>query len=174
MRRAVLTVALLALAAGLTVASEDPTPPIFSYCLAPPLSFTLEIRPLLLGGKGVQLLHHRADKRLNMLLVSSFLDRSLYYSSDMGRSWTRVPDSSRWAWRAGFVTEEGNFLVWEGHEVRLLDRAGKVLATQPDAPHIWHGSEGIGQAGRTIIYAEYSVRQAEEVRVFRSQDRGRT
>ncbi len=125
-------------------------------------------------GRGQSFSITASNKKYNELLVRSMADQYLYYSTDMAQTWVRAPEPRPRPWKSGFVTEKGAFLVWDGRQVCLLTRDGKSEVVQPDAPVIWHGSEGIGEAGATVIYAEYSIEQQREVRVFRSSDYGHT
>ena len=153
--------------------SFPPSAQIYTFPLPAPLTATLEVAPVFLQGQSLEMLYHRTDDHANVLLVHDLGDWNLYYSTDMARTWTQVPNS-RSTWKSGFVTEKGDFLVWDGKQVHLLTRDGKSELVQPDAPVIWHGTQGIGEVGPTIVYAEYTTEDQKQVRVFRSTDYGHT
>jgi len=168
-----LGVLAIALPAGL--AASDP-PPALTFQTALGRTLQLYIEPVFINGASAVFLDHRTSNGLNILLASNAVDRSLYYSTDMARSWTNIPNTDRRQYRRGFVTEDGNLLLWDRQTYRmdLCDLQGNVLGTHTDAPLPWHGSWGIGQAGSTILYAEYADTPVQEVRVFRSEDGGKT
>jgi len=146
--------------------------PIYSFSLPSAPDVTLEMSPAFINHVGAEFLDHRTSDGPNILLARSYGDHGIYHSTDMGETWTRIPTPGE-NYPRGFVTGEGCVLLWNGHQLHLRTLRGKLLATQPDAPWPWLGSWGIGQAGSTIMYAEYSVFQAKELRVFRSGDGGR-
>jgi hypothetical protein len=170
---ALFAVILFAASCSAVNAPAPSTVPLYSFTVPGEPALHLDIFPVFVNGRPPRFFDHRVDQHTNLLLAVGS-GGYLYYSTDMARTWTKVPDSARAVWHEGFVTEQRNLLLWDGHQIQLLDLEGKVLATHADAPYPWHGSEGIGQRGSTILYAEYSVRQAKELRVFRSADQGKT
>jgi hypothetical protein len=171
---ALLAVALFAASCSAVNAPAPSTAPLYSFTIPIKPALHLDILPVFVNNGAADFYDHRVDKDTNLLLVRNARDGYLYYSTDMARSWVKVPDSARIRWRKGFVTEQKNLLLWDGQKIYLLDLNGKNLAIRDDAPWMWHGSEGIGQRGSTILYAEYSVREAKMHRVWRSEDAGRT
>jgi len=164
-------VVLVALSAAAAVEEGSP---LCSFRVTSLVALSLDVYPMLMNGKGLDFLDHRVSNGQNVLLVRSWADRTVYTSRDMGRSWRPLPNSAGRRWYKGFVTEEGNVLLWDEKQMELVDPKGNVLGTQPDTPRAWHGSWGIGQSGKTILWAEYGVAEATELRVFRSPDGGRT
>lgn len=161
---------------------HEAAPPLLSFEFALPgshRSLHLHAWPVFVNGAVVDFLDHRVGKGVNILLVRNQADRHLYYSTDMAKTWIRIPTDARPAFERGFITDEWNVLVWGRGQIRLLDMRGSVLATCAGGQYPWHGNWSIGQAGSTIMWAEYaSGKELEEkglkLKVFRSQDGGRT
>ena len=121
--RRIILAACLLLVGAVPAACEGPSP-IFTFPVnAAPQPLVLKIYPVLFEGHGVQFLYHRTTGR-NTLLAIATVDHSLWYSNDLARTWTVIPNTARRGWSVGFVTEDGNFLVWDGHAVHLLDAEG--------------------------------------------------
>jgi hypothetical protein len=175
MKRAFLLVVALVLVAG--AADAEIRAPVHSFRFVDSESkrtLVLQICPVFVNGAHAEFLDHRVDKDTNILLVRSKPENCLYYSCDMARTWTKIPNPPERVYAHGFVTAERNVLAWDKNEKRLdlLDLRGNVLATQPDAPYRWLGSWGMGQAGKTIIYGEYGTAGPNGLRVWRSEDGG--
>lgn len=114
-------------------------------------------------------------------------------SKDLGRKWKRVRISGRENHRFVHAKWIGNteFLLqsYTGKtqgpnrplvDLLVVDENGKLLAANPSFSHRWHGCRAVGQAGGTLMYAEYprnepvKGKRTSSARVLRSRDRGRS
>ncbi|MEI9930519.1 MAG: hypothetical protein WDM89_08205, partial [Rhizomicrobium sp.] len=114
-------------------------------------------------------------------------------SKDLGQSWKRVRVEGRdkhrfvhakWIGNSEFLLQgsTGNAHGPNKAPVDLfvINESGKVLAEHSAISQRWHGCRAVGQAGGTLMYAEYprnepvNGKRTSSARVFRSRDRGRS
>ncbi len=114
-------------------------------------------------------------------------------SKDLGRSWKRVRVEghdkhrfvhAKWIGKSEFLLQGS---VGKTHgpnkppvDLLVVDESGKVLAEHAAIGQRWHGCRAVGQAGGTLMYAEYprnepvKGQRTSSARVFRSRDAGRS
>ena len=176
--RAPLVLVLLLLLGCAAYAKETATPMYTFPFTADGKAIRLEVYPLFAKGQGLDFLDHRVTPQGNTLLGHQGRDRYLLYSTDLGQTWTQIPNSLRlrslMPFGPAFITDASDIL-YPAEKIELLDLHGNVLSTVPGARYCWHGNMGVGQRGSTIIFAEYATySDAREQQVFRSADAGQT
>ncbi|MFA5021150.1 MAG: hypothetical protein WC517_03775 [Patescibacteria group bacterium] len=122
--------------------------------------------------------------------ITSADGKKLFVSHDLGLKWNFLFDLPQPATR-GFITSSGSIILFDTTSSKLMRllkdgdnyklEEAKIISNQsyPAIPpeYIWHGSQGIGQSGDTIMFAEYWADESDkkiENRVYRSRDDGQS
>ncbi len=113
---------------------------------------------------------------MELLAKSDADEHTIFRSTDLGRSWEYAARINSMP-SLMFTTAAGSRLVWDKGTNKLvrITTEWQESAVINSPAYSWHGSQGIGQHGATIMLAEYWVDAARtEGHVYRSRDDGRS